>query len=258
MAYALHRAAPAIVASALTVILGHALPRSSPTSTPRPDWARSPPSASVSGLLVMITLLPALLVIIGRWIFWPARPTMGTAEPTATGVWARVGTPHRGRPRTVWMTTVVHPRHLQPRHPRPQRDRPFDRGLVHQGVRLGEGPEGARPPTSSPTTAARSWWWPTRIRRPGQAGDVRAGGHRRSAARSSRTESRSSRLRSPTTPTSPAAFDTVDRVRASVHAVDGADALVGGGSAITADVEKASAHDNKVIIPLSCSSCSRS
>jgi putative drug exporter of the RND superfamily len=51
-------------------------------------------------------------------------------------------------------------------------------------------------------------------------------------------------------PTSKAAFATVDRVRAKVHAVDGADALVGGGSAITADIEKASAHDNRVIIPL--------
>ena len=35
-----------------------------------------------------------------------------------------------------------------------------------------------------------------------------------------------------------------------MHAVPGADALVGGGSAINADIEKASARDNRVIIPL--------
>ena len=29
------------------------------------------------GLLAMITLLPALLVIFGRWVFWPRRPTVG-------------------------------------------------------------------------------------------------------------------------------------------------------------------------------------
>ena len=29
------------------------------------------------GLLAMITLLPALLVIFGRWMFWPKRPTFG-------------------------------------------------------------------------------------------------------------------------------------------------------------------------------------
>jgi RND superfamily putative drug exporter len=50
--------------------------------------------------------------------------------------------------------------------------------------------------------------------------------------------------------TSQAAFDTVDRVRARVHAVAGAHALVGGASAITADIEVASSHDNRLIIPL--------
>ena len=51
-------------------------------------------------------------------------------------------------------------------------------------------------------------------------------------------------------PTSKAAFATVDDVRAAVHQVPGADALVGGGSAISADIETASLHDNMVIIPL--------
>ena len=37
------------------------------------------------GLLAMITLLPALLVIFGRWVFWPRRPTVGSAEPTKPG-----------------------------------------------------------------------------------------------------------------------------------------------------------------------------
>jgi RND superfamily putative drug exporter len=47
-----------------------------------------------------------------------------------------------------------------------------------------------------------------------------------------------------------AAKDTVDRVRASVHAVPGADALAGGGTAILLDTGRASGHDNKVIIPV--------
>jgi len=45
------------------------------------------------------------------------------------------------------------------------------------------------------------------------------------------------------------AFDTVDRARNAVHAVPGADALVGGNSAISLDVERASQRDNKVVIP---------
>src|SRR5690348_9875556 len=54
------------------------------------------------GLLAMITLLPALLVIFGRWIFWPIRPTYGSAEPTSRGLWARTGQAIARRPRAVW------------------------------------------------------------------------------------------------------------------------------------------------------------
>ena len=39
----------------------------------------------------MMTLLPALLLISGRWIFWPVKPVFGSAEPTARGFWAGVG-----------------------------------------------------------------------------------------------------------------------------------------------------------------------
>ena len=53
-----------------------------------------------------------------------------------------------------------------------------------------------------------------------------------------------------TKPDSQAAYDTIDRVRAAVHAVPGASALVGGATATALDVERASAHDRKVIIPL--------
>jgi RND superfamily putative drug exporter len=55
----------------------------------------------------MITLLPAWLVIFGRWIFWPKRPTFGSTEPTASGLWSKVGRSIAPRPRTVWVTTAV-------------------------------------------------------------------------------------------------------------------------------------------------------
>ena len=97
MAFALHRAAPAIVASALTVILGMlCLVFAEMNST-----AGLGPVAAIGigvGLLVMITLLPALLVITGRWIFWPQRPAFDTHEPTSTGFWAKVGTRDRAAP----------------------------------------------------------------------------------------------------------------------------------------------------------------
>jgi putative drug exporter of the RND superfamily len=51
-------------------------------------------------------------------------------------------------------------------------------------------------------------------------------------------------------PDSQAAYATIDRVRAAVHAVPGAHALVGGTTAINLDVARASAHDRNLIIPL--------
>src|SRR4051794_6728597 len=90
MAFALHRASPAILASAATVAVGMlclTLAEMNSTAGLGPVLAIG---VTVT-LLVMLTLLPALLVIFGRWIFWPRRPAYGSAEPTASGLWARVG-----------------------------------------------------------------------------------------------------------------------------------------------------------------------
>ena len=82
MAFALHRATPAIIASASTVIVGMlCLTLADMNSTA----GLGPVCAIGVGvtLLAMITLLPALLVIFGRWMFWPKRPTFGSDEPTS-------------------------------------------------------------------------------------------------------------------------------------------------------------------------------
>jgi RND superfamily putative drug exporter len=55
----------------------------------------------------MVTLLPAVLVIFGRWIFSPVRPGFGSAEPTSRGFWSRVGQVISRRPRTVWLVTAL-------------------------------------------------------------------------------------------------------------------------------------------------------
>ncbi|MFI5952539.1 MMPL family transporter [Cryptosporangium sp. NPDC051539] len=48
----------------------------------------------------------------------------------------------------------------------------------------------------------------------------------------------------------PAAYQTVKRLRTAVHAVPGADAQVGGASAANLDVSTASVHDRNLIIPI--------
>ena len=106
MAVALRRAGPAIVASAGTVIISLLtlwLAELNSTKSMGPVLAIGVAVA----LLAMMTLLPALLVITGRWVFWPAKPAYGSAEPTTRGLWARIGNGIAVRPRTVWIGTVV-------------------------------------------------------------------------------------------------------------------------------------------------------
>ena len=230
MAFALHRATPAIIASAAHGHRGHALP--DPRRDELDGRARARSCAIGVGvtLLAMITLLPALLVIFGRWMFWPKRPTFGSAEPTSTGIWARVGALHHA-PAAPGVGRH-HARSWRARRPRradPQHERALDRGVLHQGVRLGEGPEGAH------------------RARPGRQLHARDGGRQRRQGRRRRRGDDAASTTSSTAAepvvkdgvafitanltvdsTTTAAFDTVDEVRTAVHAVDGADALVGG------------------------------
>lgn len=62
--------------------------------------------AVLSAVLAMLTLLPALLVIFGRWLFWPRTPHVGDVKRTS-GFWKRVGALVQKRPRTLWVVTSV-------------------------------------------------------------------------------------------------------------------------------------------------------
>jgi RND superfamily putative drug exporter len=49
---------------------------------------------------------------------------------------------------------------------------------------------------------------------------------------------------------SQASYATVDRLRSGVHAITGADGLVGGSSAINLDTQRAVRHDRDLVVPL--------
>src|SRR5260370_23024361 len=102
----LGRGGPGIIASAGTVIvslLTLTIAELASTASLGPVLAIGVGVA----LLAMMTLLPALLVIFGRWLFWPVKPGYGTQEPTTTGFWARAGRRIAIRPRGVWAVTAV-------------------------------------------------------------------------------------------------------------------------------------------------------
>src|SRR4030095_2373529 len=106
MAVALGRAAPAIIASAATVILSLLCLLVAELASPKSLGPVMAIGVAV-GLCAMLTLLPALLVIFGRWVFWPRRPDLGSPEPTERGLWARIGQRMAPRPRLVWVVTAV-------------------------------------------------------------------------------------------------------------------------------------------------------
>jgi RND superfamily putative drug exporter len=248
MAFALHRAAPAILASASTVVLGMlCLLLAEMNST-----AGLGPVAAIGiavTFVVMVTLLPALLVVVGRWVFWPKRPTYRSPEPTTRGIWARVGRSISTRPRAVWVGTSIAlavaslgilTLDAQGLAVEDSYTKTFEsvegqkvlaaHGLVDQSntvqvvanadqaaaVREAmTGIEGTGEP-SKPVVAGGVAFLQAPI-----AGDA----------------------------ASQETFTVIEGVRTAVHQVEGADALVGGWSAVYLDTKVASDRDNKVIIP---------
>jgi putative drug exporter of the RND superfamily len=249
MAFALHRAGPAIFASASTVILGMLVLLVAEMNSTKGMGPVAAIGIAV-GLLAMITLLPALLVIVGRWVFWPVRPTYGSVDRTATGVWARIGALIAGRPRVVWVTTSV-----------------LLAGMALGLTRLdATGVSNADAFTNKPESISGSEVLAKHfdagsgdpvvvISNAEDAAEVRsafAGVEGISEVTEPVIKDGHAYVEGTLTvaPDTQAARDTVEEVRDAVHAVPGADAHVGGSSALVLDSLEASARDNLVVIPL--------
>jgi putative drug exporter of the RND superfamily len=250
MAVALRRAGPAILASAATVIaslLVLLVAELNSTSSLGPVLA----IGIVVAFAAMMTLLPALLVIFGRWIFWPVRPAYGSAEPTTRGLWARVGRRIAVRPRVVWVATVVmlgamtlgltglkasgltNAEYFTGHHPdsvagQAVVDRHFPAGAGSPVIVIGNQQQGGQLLAAVKDTPGIT----------GAIGPVPRAGH--AYLQGTLT----------TPPDSQAAYATIDKVRSAAHAVPGANAIVGGNTAINLDIQRATSHDREVIIPL--------
>jgi RND superfamily putative drug exporter len=250
MALAMRRAGPAIIASAGTVILSLltlSFAELNSTKSLGPVLAIGVAVA----LLSMLTLLPALLLIFGRRIFWPVKPTYGSAEPTTRGFWAGVGRRIAVRPRVVWIVTAlilgVMALGLT--------------GLKASGLTAAESFVGHHPESVTgqqvidahfPAGAGQPV---IVVSNPAQASQVAAAFRATpgiTGVTGPRLEAGHAFLQGTLTsaPDSQAAFTTIDKVRTAVHAVPGADAMVGGNTAVTLDIAHAADHDRNLIIPI--------
>ncbi len=106
MAVAWRRAVPAIVASAATVSISLLCLSVAEMNSTR-GLGVSGAIGIVSALIGMTTLLPAVLVLPGRWIFWPQSPCPGTQPAANSGLWGQIGRWIARRPRPVWIGAVV-------------------------------------------------------------------------------------------------------------------------------------------------------
>jgi RND superfamily putative drug exporter len=104
MAVALRGAVPAIAASAATVSLGLLCLLAADMGFNH-TLGVAGAVAVVAAFAVMVTLLPALLVLLGRWVFWPLVPRPGSV--VRHGLWSRVGAGVARRPRAVWVVAVL-------------------------------------------------------------------------------------------------------------------------------------------------------
>jgi RND superfamily putative drug exporter len=249
MAVALHRSGPAIIASAATVAVSLMLLT---LATLNSTQGLGPACAVgiLVGLLAMVTLMPALLVICGRWIFWPVKPSYGSAGASRKSIWTRVGTAVAGRPRTVWIGTALilgvmaigvlglKADGLSSKDQftnKPQM-------VVGEEIQSRHFPAGSGDPIYVVAKAASAEQVTTALSGvPGVAGvapPVIKNGDTLILAT----------LENP--PGSTAAMRSVERVRSAVHKIEGAEAQVGGNTAIMLDARDAAARDSKVVIPI--------
>jgi putative drug exporter of the RND superfamily len=252
MAFALHRAGPAIWASAATVIVGMVcLIFASLNST-----SGLGPVAAIGvgvALLANVTLLPALLVVFGRWIFWPVRPSFGSADHTETGIWAKIGGRIARRPRVTWLVTGL----LLAVFALGSLTLKAD-GITNAGAFTGD------PPASVVGEQVQAKHFPAGAAQPieviakaDKADEVRAAfrtvpGVVPESIEDPQIKDGYALLQGTMVDgvDSDAGAATVDRVRAAVHQVPGADAMAGGFAAVLHDTNQANTDDRNLIIPI--------
>jgi RND superfamily putative drug exporter len=255
MAYALHRAAPAVIASAATVAVGLLcllLADMNSTAGMGPVAA----AGVLTALAAMTTLLPALLVICGRWLFWPLIPRYDAkylkpeAYEAEHGVWSRVAGMVGKRPRALWAATMLGLIVLTLGLGSLKADGLSDAGqftgkpdsvkgseVIARHYAAGSGSPalviGKAPASDQIAQAVRGTPGVAEVSAPAAAGGL----VKYEATLKDAADSQAARA-------------TIDRLRTAVHAVPSADAKVGGTTATYLDIKRASSRDNKVIIPI--------
>lgn len=244
MRAAWRRAAPAILASSITVMLALLTLSFADTPSNRAlGW-----SAAIGiavAVLFGLVALPAAMVLFGRGLFWPFVPRLGQDDPSRTGVWAKVGHAVVTRPRMFVAGSLVFLAVVA------IGGAGVDVGLT-QNERFRETPEAVLGQQTLAQSFPAGFAEPTIVlARPDAVADVQQriekvdGVAAVSAGPASQDWAELDVVLDSDRGSSRAA-DTIDDLRAEL----GDDALVGGPDAQDLDAATAAAHDRLLIIPL--------
>jgi RND superfamily putative drug exporter len=255
MAVALRRASPAVLASAATVTLALLALLAADLNSTR---GLGPVAAIgvVGAFLAMMTVLPALLAIFGRRLFWPFVPrySESAAEHDVAAQhrgWARLARGIGRQPRRIWTASAIALAVVSIGIGSLSLGLPASEAFTEDvgsvtGQRLIErhDPDGASYPAEILATADAGARVASEAR--GVQGVAEVGAPVTSA------DGRWVRMQAvlADAPDSGAAEDTVERLRDAVHVVPGAQALVGGETATVLDTERAAAQDDRLVMPL--------
>jgi RND superfamily putative drug exporter len=253
--HAWRRSAGAIAASAGTVAMGLIALLLSDLSNNR---ALGPVGAIgiACALLSALTFLPAVLLLLGRSVYWPARPHPDRDGASRHRVWERVARLLDHRPRRVWAGSLIVLVACAAFMPTLR-----THGVPLSETFVGEAPSvtaqdvlNAHYPGGSGNPAVVLTNAPALPQVVDAAGQVEGVSEVRPRTRGGAPLVVDGRALVDVTLQSAAdteaARDTVDRLRDRLHAVPGAGALVGGYTAQQADTLAAAEHDRTVIIPV--------
>ncbi|OYD66982.1 MMPL family transporter [Rhodococcus sp. OK302] len=278
---------PAITASAATVILGLLCLTFSQLNS---NKSLGPVAAIgiACTYLVMMTFMPVTLAAAGRWVFWPRTPQVDHAADLAThGLWGKIATTVGKKDRSLWIGSSVllivlfavgigslktdgltaaqnftntpdavvgqelYDSQFNPGTGAPavitanaaQSDAVIKAASATSGISQDPGAVCTQVDVAKVSALIKTN--PAAVAQAAAAGCAPAGFtvapiDGRTMINATLTDSYDS----------PQALETITRLRTAVHAVPGADALVGGSTATTLDVQAASVHDRNLIIPI--------
>ena len=212
----------------------------------------------VCAMITILTLLPALLVIFGRWIFWPKRPKNNTEDEKLTGIWSKVAKSTERSPRKYWSAAILvlvilaafaatlHPNGLSTAQSFTKRTD----SVIGQEQLTTYFPGGQGQPTQVVVSADKVQAVTSKLLSIKGVSEVTP----QTTAPGS-TEAKvvaGKELLNVTLaygPDTAAAIKLIPPIRSGVHAID-ATSLVGGTTAVYYDIDAATRHDQKVIIPV--------